>query len=82
MVGSRFSFLGGERELWEDSIVIRPSAKYIDKYLSMFGLQGCKPVKATWRDADWDPLRDDARLSEDDHKLFRSAVGVAQHLSI
>eukprot|EP00975_Prorocentrum_lima_P030918 6489828-Prorocentrum_lima.AAC.1 len=52
-VGGRYSFLGCERELWQDALVLRPADKYIERYLAMLSLTGCKPVWTNYCEADW-----------------------------
>ena len=80
-VGSRFSFLGCEREMWEKAIVIRPSDKYIERYLKMFGITNCKPVKTNYAEPDWSPENNEP-VTAAEHRLFRAAVGLAQHLGL
>jgi len=79
-IGSRYSFLGGERERTMEGMVIRPAPRYIINYLKGAGLEESKPVKTPCSDAHWNP-EDADPLNATDHSNYRSQVGIVQHLT-
>ena len=79
--GSSYSFLGRERAVLEDAVVIRPARKHTDGILKELGLESAKGVQ-TPAVAETTPEPEDvAPLGAEDHARYRRCVGLALYLA-